>query len=436
MPVDSLMKHGRLVSLSLLVPAISAGLVVAAAASTANQTPAARQEAVPGTTTEQSDARAALRAARNACVAAPTRDCALTVALRTVAEEDLAIERAKVLIAVAESLAHVGDMGIARRTLRLGLEEAESIGISVATDAQLAGAAPVYAMLGSDDAALRTSRRIEDAVLRDRSLGDVVRALGTAGKADLAVAALDTIDQPVVRLLATIDAAEAALAAGWITPARAFADKVPDFLDPALARSVRLQVEARLSAVQARLGAVEPARTELIRLVDEVEAVSFSADKARVLAAVARAWLALEDDAGYDRAIRRATAFARRVRSDTDREVAVHDVALARAAAGDVSGAVEELGGIDDLRSRSRAIQALAVLPLSNQARGELADFIEGSLSLSNGSDSSFERDLARYRAVTALTELGQVAAAVRVIDSIEDDDTQAQAFGYLARAL
>lgn len=431
-PVDSPMKHGRLVARSLLVPA----LVAATAAGATNQTPAAREDVEPDTTAERSDARAALRAARTACVAAPTRDCALTVALRTVAEEDLAIERAKVLIAVADSLAHVGDMGIARRTLRLGLEEAESIGISVATDAQLAGAAPVYAMLGSDDAALRTSRRIEDAVLRDRSLGDVVRALGTAGKTELAVAALDTIDQPVVRLLATIDAAEAALAAGWITPARAFANKVPGFLDPTLARSVRLQVEARLTAVQARLGAVEPARTELTRLVDEVEAVVFSADKARVLAAVARAWLALEDDAGYDRAITRATAFARRVRSDTDREVAVHDVALARAAAGDVSGAVEELGMIDDLRSRSRAIQALAVLPLSNEARGELADFIEGSLSLSNGSDSSFERDLARYRAVTALTELKQVAAAIRVIDSIEDDDTQAQAFGYLARAL
>ena len=105
-----------------------------------------------------------------ACLASPSKDCAISAALQTVINEDLSLERSKVLVGVSRGLMAQGDTDRARQTLNLAVEEARESRLNLILQERLRTIAPLMVELGDVATALALADEIQIRPLKDQTL--------------------------------------------------------------------------------------------------------------------------------------------------------------------------------------------------------------------------------------------------------------------------
>ncbi|MGF1606228.1 MAG: hypothetical protein ACFB22_07795 [Rhodothalassiaceae bacterium] len=370
------------------------------------------------------------------CLATPSRECALRTALRVTADEELAIERAKVLLALADSFRVIGAEQRAVEALSLAAKEARDIGISIGTEQHFVEIAGLYGAMGRQDAADRIITEIEDRILRARARGEAALGLLRAGRAEASAALLTAIEVPAIAQEYALRAAEYLVRAEGQTdpgPALAAADTL---LNGNAQRFYRELGQLRLATALARAGRAEDAQA--IRAgIDVSLDRSLPPDfRAELLAGLARLDIALGDREAATRNLTAATRWLRRSTVTYDRNRALGVVAAAALAADQRDLVARLAEDVEDLTARTRLIDTLAPAITTSQDRALLVDLARQTLPLIDALEGRFERDQARYDLVTALIDAGAGQAAAEIIAAIEDDDQQARALAYLARLL
>ncbi|MCJ9429491.1 hypothetical protein [Kordiimonas marina] len=127
-------------------------------------------------------------AATMACLEAPTRDCAFSAALHTVIGEDFGVERAKVLIGVARSMIETGKDKEALQTLKLALDEARAVHLSLVTQEKIRSIAPLMSTAGDVAGALALTQELTNENVRDGVLIHI--AAGAYKRGDIAAGRL------------------------------------------------------------------------------------------------------------------------------------------------------------------------------------------------------------------------------------------------------
>lgn len=387
-------------------------------------------DAMPATLQSEADASPA-RAAIEQCLTSPNRACALASALMVTAEEELAISRVDTLLAVADTFQRIGDHDRARATAALAREAAQDIGLTVAIEQKLGDLVGTLAALGEVEEAIKIAENLSDRFDRADALGAIALALGREGDLVGAQAALDRIDVPLIALRHAVDLTEEIAERG--TPDRATAAALEAKIAAADHRLLQALGYARLAIVEARSGRLEDAKRLYDLAGEATDRMQTSSDLARLLAALARADLALGDRLSWERHVTRARTMAKRVQDDLEQTLAYGDVVAALAAGGQTADAVELAREVSDLRSQSALIRRLAGRKAASATVEPLAPYI---LDTAAANDSRFERDRARLAVAEALSEVDSVDRAADVIGAIENDDTRAQALAFLARAL
>lgn len=379
---------------------------------------------------QQADSSPGREAVEN-CLASPNRNCALAAALMVTSEEELAISRVDTLLAVADTFQRVGEHDRALATARLARETAQEIGLTVALEQKLRELVGTLAALGEVEEATAIAEGLSDRFDRADALGAIALALGREGDIAGAQAMLDRIEVPLIALRHAVDLTEEIAERGTIEATATSALEAR--IAAADHRLLQALGYARLAVVEARAGRVEEARRLRGLAGDATDRMQKSSDLARLLAALARADLALGDSESHDLNVTRARTMALRVRDELERTLAIGDVVAALGTGGRVDEAVELAREVSDIRSQSALIRRLAGRESGAAAVEPLAPHL---LETAASHDSRFERDRARLAVAEALSAVDRVGRAAEVIGTIENDDTQAQALAVLARAL
>ncbi|RMD86498.1 MAG: hypothetical protein D6807_09590 [Alphaproteobacteria bacterium] len=368
------------------------------------------------------------RSAVTNCLAEPSRNCALAAALMVTADEELAITRVDNLAAVADALAHLGDIERARATVDLAIQAARDIGLSVATEQKLGEIVGILAEVGEAPRAIEIAEGLTDRFRRANALGAIALAQARSGDVSGAQATLDRIGIPLLALKYAVDMSEEIAESGQIDgPTAAALERRLGTVDHRLLRALGY---TRLAVLKARQGDVEGARRLRDIAAAERDYILDNAERARYFAGLARAALALGETDAYADAVARARGLALRVNADFDQTIAISDVVAALAAGGRIDEAVALAGRVTDLRAQSRLVTRLAARRAAAAAVVPLARHVLDSI---NEDQSRFERDRARLAVARALAGVGAVPQAVEVIAAMENDDAQAQALAALA---
>ena len=365
------------------------------------------------------------------CLANPSRDCALAAALMVTADEELAITRVDDLIAVAETLAHIGDRARARATVELAIQAAHDIGLTIATEQKLVEIVGTMAEVGETARAIEIAEGLGDRFRRANALGAIALAQARTGDVAGAQETLDRIAVPLLALRYAVEMTEEIAENGEVDDAAAAALEARlSHVDHRLLRTLGY---TRLAVLKARQGEHDAARRLRDAAAAERDYILDTADRARLFAGLARVALALGETDAYADAVSRARGLAMRVNADYDQTIAIADVVAALAAGGRIGEAVDLADRITDLRSRTRLVASLS---RRRDAAAAVVPLAQRVLEATAAADSRFERDRARLAVAKALAAVGAVAQAVEVITRIENDDAQAQALAALAQKL
>ncbi|GIX16774.1 MAG: hypothetical protein KatS3mg119_0960 [Rhodothalassiaceae bacterium] len=372
-------------------------------------------------------------ASLDACLAVPTRGCALASALLVTARQDLAIDRVDNLIALARSFLALGENARARQVLRLAEQAAEGIGIAIGTERKLAEIAPLYGLAGDPARAEELLARIGDATTRAAAMVALAENLARAGQVEAAVALTERIDKPWLALDALDRVIRAAAARDGEVPADLLArlerriDGLPRYILSDLAR-------AHLALLLARRGEVERARAMWQALDARLTGLGPAAEEVRLAAALLPVDRALgETQAGAHH----LAIIARRVEHlgiDDDRRHALAEAATALALAGrDAEArAVLALAG-DDYRLLLDLAGALLEAGAPPELLAAAADRV---LDAAAAQELRAERDRGRLVAVRLLVAAGRRDAAIAAVRAVEDPGLKARALAMLAPLL
>lgn len=362
-----------------------------------------------------------------ACLAAPTRDCAISSAMQTVIAEELGLERAKVLVGVAQSLIEIGDNERATQTLKLALEEARSVRLTLITREKIKKIAPLFVKAGDLGMALDLTKELQIASVRDKTLAAIAHEAVKLG--DLAGAMQATAKM------------ENRVRAFW-EDAQAYVLASPDQLNGEMVSQfeerVRLldKAEAKYRGI-VYLAVIADKMGDMVRrdaLLQEAEDI-FPA----ILGVSQRARAALQrleamQHAGLDNGLVQASYDFAKIHGSRLRGSEIADFALA-------VGAIEAEMGLTS--------EALARLPIF-QTPEQQADYLsrlvgneEGIDSLKGTYDAAlaefteiegvYERDLARLTLLQGAIANKSSELAISIIKTLEDDDNQALGLSLLA---
>jgi len=115
------------------------------------------------------------------CLAALSEECILSASLTTVIDEAQAIERIKVLSALALGLAEAGDLERAVRPLDTALEELGAIRFSFVQKMKQAEIAPIYAYIGKSEEVLSLTADL-GSIIKGQTLEECIYMAALAGR--------------------------------------------------------------------------------------------------------------------------------------------------------------------------------------------------------------------------------------------------------------
>ncbi|WP_374764365.1 hypothetical protein [Yunchengibacter salinarum] len=356
------------------------------------------------------------------CLTAPTRQCALNAPLQTVVDESLALERARVLTAVAESLIDLGQTGRARQTLTLALEEARSAGLSLVMQEKARQIAPLLARAGQVDQALKLAESIDIGNIQDQVYAGIAEEAANAGNMSGAQKALARMDDArrafwrEMKLLSRAPVAEIEA-----RDLAALADKVRGH-DAMLDRYRGLVLVGilhhRLDQAKQRDALFDEADALLTGAVGNPASARATAVKVRALYDAD-----LGDSALFAPALEAARSAISNLRSTGARQTMARLIGPAEAGTGALSAALERLDDFGNLEERVRYFQTLSATdatPAFLERVSVLLAAIESEI------DDSYERDQLRLSLMAPVVASGAVDQAGAIVKAMEDDDNQA----------
>lgn len=376
--------------------------------------------------------------ATQACLSAPSADCAISAALETVINEESGLEKAKILVGVARSLLEGGDSERAAATLMLALEEARSVGLSLVTQEKIKSIAPLIARTGDGRMALALAEEIQIQTVRDRVYLDIATenaARGAAEDARSTLALVSSDSRAKWRELVFFarqpsEFGGAAAVAGYRTWVGGL-ERPED----------RYRGLSLLAAAQHRLGDLA-SRDALLLEGDELFGAILGLNQ-RAAAAVER--LRAFFEAGLDgeifaSAYRQALLHGGRVRSSQALADFVERIGPVEAATGEITEALARAEVFGELAPRARYLASLNVRGSAGAVTQEQGAALRGgyqALMADLGDiESAYERDQIRLALLEGALVNRDDAAARDIVGKLEDDDNQALGLALMAPLL
>lgn len=369
-------------------------------------------------------------AAMVACVSAPSRDCAFSSALQTAVAEELSIERARILVAVSESLLAVGERDQAIGSLGLAVEEARNVGIDFVAQEKIKDIAPLYAAAGDFDMALSLAENLAIRLTKERVLSLLVKEAYAAGNK------------------AAVDRA----LGGFVNESRRFWERLnhavhaPAEMIAALDRSA-LEAQVRglkrpdhlyrglslIAALSHKIGDMETRDRLLTETADVLDLVASDMIRADILTLRLQAFhtVDMEDDA-FQETYRRASILADRIRAREEKWRLSVRLGSVEAQTGWAQRALDRVATFDAIAEKAEYLATLDALPALSSI-GETLASLQSEL---DDVEDRFERDRLRLLMIRAAAAGDARDTAMSIVRSMEDDDTQAQALALVAKIL
>ena len=365
------------------------------------------------------------------CLLAPTRACAIATSLGTVIKEEMGIERAKVLSALAEAFIDMKDMVQARGVLDMALEEARSVGISIALQIALKDIAPLYARLGEADMAFDLALEMQFEVTRDvvlREMASIFAAKGDFKAMQRALNGIHNKDKSFWFQVDVLKKTNQPIPLDQLTTITATVETLNRY-------DLQYRGKSALAALKTKFNDPQGATI----LWDELDAdfvkISGNSAKAQLAAVkVADMTFARLDDALIDDQLGFAQALALRIRSNGELQMLAGYLGPVEMMRGDEDTAVGRAIFFDEVSERLKYYIKLAEVKHTQSL--SLIKAINKDLIKILAVDGAYERDGLRYHALRAAYEMKDVALIKRIIEATEDDDNQARGVALLSALL
>lgn len=365
-----------------------------------------------------------------ACLEAPTRDCAFSAAIQTVIVENFGVERAKVLSAVAQSMIATGQRENALETLNLALEEARSVNLSLVTQEKITEIAPLFARADDSASALALVEEITISSVRERTLINIARESMLAGRvadANVALSQMESEARAFWQRLALLAIAPNA-AADTVNIAE-LEERLRSYSLPGqLYRGLIL-----LSVIADKKGRPGDRQAYLVEADEYFQSIVGLNERAVASAQRVRIMF----DGGATPALLRQSYELAAIHTDRTRGLdTLQTIALtmgpAEVGMGYLEQAIRRLDAFTELPEKARY---LSELRLPKEA-ASLAVETRALLTEVEELPGAYERDLVRLTLLEGALGNDDVTLALRVIETIEDDDNQARGLALLAPLL
>lgn len=366
------------------------------------------------------------------CLEDLNQNCALTAAVKTVTEEQQAMERAKVLLAVAESMITLGQKDRAKRVLDMAIEAAESTKLSIAMTVTLREAIPLFARLGYFDVTGNLLSKVDNQGLKDDLVMQVLREKAAQ---DLTYAEMMTwaklISSPEKAFWATLKVMEEEginLSAIALNDLGLQVEKQTTF-------AKKFRARASYAAILWKNGERQKAQT----LFDKLDADFVLINAPSAKAQLASSKLAAMFNAGVDNgALTTMLDFTKKQAvsiNDPDEKARFAErVGPVEIKLGRVGSAVIRSVYFQDLMTQVEYVEKLA--ELTGKPADEISQRIDYLANQLSTIEDSYERDVYRYRLLRSALSIKDKGLVKQLIQSMEDDDNQARGLALLAAIL
>lgn len=364
-----------------------------------------------------------------ACLEDISRDCSFRAAIQTAIDEELGLEKSKILVGVARSMVRLGDTDRALRTLELAIEEARSARLSLVMQEKIRTIAPLMAEAGDIASALALAEEVQIAGVKDRVLEEI--ALNAARKGDVASAlvALDQVSAPRRafwrRMEVYLYAPVSMLPAVDLLP---FVEGIEAEGTPA----ANYRGLITLGLIERRRGNAAVAE-QFFAQADAIFATVVSSElQAELLSLKLRAFYESGADSGELDGIFSDLAAPRGRLSRFSMEALSRRVGPIEAATGRAAAALLRLEQMNDLTEKARYLGSLSTgEPIAahkaaiTEVLGELSEL-----------ESAYERDNLRLSLLDAAVGAQDLEMGIEIVRMLEDDDNQALGLALLAPLL
>lgn len=355
------------------------------------------------------------------CLADLSEDCILSASLTTVIDEAQAIERIKVLSAVALGLAEAGDMDRAVRPLGTALEELGAIRFSFVQRMKQAEIAPIYAYMGKSEDVLALTADLSS-VIKGQTLEECIYMAALAGRAGDVITYVNalTLYGPRLPYILT-DAAE--LLAVTSDPSAV----VDVLLDNKTFRS-RPSLMVRAAHIKGVNGTV---KAGLLHDASEAMKSQYGIYQRVRYAAAKRAF----QGAGNAEIIEAFLSTEKELRSMDDKRDMAIDLGRTYISIGMSDRAISQIYFFKTADEQASYLMKLSRLPKVTKNLAEGTAFtgaVDAVLYAAAELESPLERDTVRLKLLEAARRVSNLDIAKKIVNSLEDDDNAAKALALL----
>ncbi len=364
------------------------------------------------------------------CLEAPTRDCAFKAALQTAIDEDFGIERAKILTGVARSMIATGQLEKAKQTLKMALDEARSVRLSLVTQEKITEIAPLVARAGDTATALALAEELQNDSIQDLVLYNIAEEAAHLGSiADARVALRQTHNQNRAfwhELTILTQVPRSALAGLDFAALEAKIRGIER-------ETLRYRGLILMGIIADRMGRPGD-RNALINEADEMfpslvgiyARAEATADRARSMfdAGMGDAFI----EASYTLAVRHGD----RLRGAEALSSFANKIGPIEAANGNLEKALSRLEYFEDINEKARYLASLHGGRDNSTLAAQVREFLKEIAE----EDGAYERDITRLTLLEGALANNDLFLSRHIVEAVEDDDNQAYALALLAPLL
>ena len=355
------------------------------------------------------------------CLAALSEDCIVSASLTTVIEETQAIERIKVLSALALGLAEAGDMERAVRPLATAYEELGAIRFSFVKKMKQAELAPIYAYMGKSEEVLELTADLSS-IIRGQTLEDCIYMAAVAGHARDVLTYINALTLYAQRRPYILtDAAEMLAVTGD-----------PSVVIEALLADKNFRSKPSLMVRAAYINGVDGAvKVALLKDAEEEMKGRYGIfQRVRYAAANRAAQGAVDADT-----LESFANIEQELRSMDDKRDLALDMGRTYATVGMSKRAIAQTYYFKTADEQATYLMKLSRLPSATatlSADATYAEAVDAVLREAAMLESALERDTIRLKLLEAVRRVSSLDIAKKVVVSLEDDDNAAKGIALL----
>lgn len=366
------------------------------------------------------------------CLANLTQNCSLTAAIKTVNDESQAMERAKVLLGVAESMISLGQKKRANFVLDLAEEAARSTQLSIAIQVALKDIVPLQARLGNYDKAIQLASEVKIKSVRDNLLSLAVQLKAKTGMAYTELAAFSgKISKPNKAFWIMLKIMQEEN----ITLAQPDIDSLRKQVQAITGSISNYRARASFAAILWKNGNKEEAQV----IFDALDAEFVTFTNASVRARLAASKLSAMHYAGFDDQVLTVMLdFTKKqalsINSPDEQASFAEKVGPVEVRLGKVDAAVNKSNSFEQMMDQIEYIEKLATLHgKASSSLSRKIRFLSGALV---DVEDAYERDVYRYRLLRAALAIQNKVLMIDLMKAMEDDDNQARGLALMAPLL